>query len=631
MKKKRISMIALGAAAAVLAGALAGCSQSDKKGAEDTEKQSEVSGHASKCEVTLTEGKYSEEKLDASWDGAAAVQIYLEGSTIVCDDRKVKLEENKITITEAGTYVLSGELPDGQVVIDAEKEEYVKLVLDGADISCDDSAPIYSKSGNVIVTLAEGTENRVSDGREYRREAEEYNELEEDDEPGAVIFAKDDLTFNGTGTLTVTGNRRHAIQCKDDLKFVDGTYIISAADDGIVGKDSISVKNGQFTIEAEDKGMKVTNYEEADKGYILIEDGVFQITAGGDGIQAETLLRINGGEFQITAGGGSKEAADRMAEGDGGFGGRDMDRMPGEGDDFDGEMELPEPGKAPADAEVFGAAKEAGSDEDVSGGKALKSYVELTVAGGNLNLDASDDGVHSNQNVTVAGGTLVITSGNDGIHADKTLRIESGSIDVQKSYEGLEGFEITVNDGDVRVTAFDDGINAAGNVDSAEYPESKGFMNEEDQGAVMTFNGGAVYVNAQGDGLDANGDIFINGGSITVHGPVSGGDGTLDYASVCRITGGTFVGIGSAAMAQNPTKDSTQPVIAGVPGETIKEGTVISVKDKKGETLLSVTTEKAAQWFALSSPEFKTGESYTVCIGERETEVKLGETVNVIN
>lgn len=664
MKKKRFLAFITGMLLVVPAGSLAGCSQEASESKESVESSAGASGHASECSVSLTEGKYSEEKLDDTWDVASAVQIQLENDTITSDGNKVKIEENKVTLTEAGIYVLSGQLKDGQVIVDAEKEDYVKIVLNGADISCSSSAPVYSKGGNVIITLADGTENSISDGEGYV-----YGEGETE-EPSAAVFAKDDLTFNGTGTLTVNGNYNHAIQCKDALKFVDGTYMVSAVNDGIVGKDSISVKNGQYTIESGDDGIKVTNYEEQDKGYVLIENGIFRITAGGDGIQAETLLRINDGEFQIAAGGGSsaeelisegEEQVGRRAESPDGFNGggagmpegeKPTGEMPEgsmpEGEKPTGEMpererptgEMPE-GEAAAmgqkmpegEVPVPGKKKPAGeaSDAEISdpeyeeetGGKALKSYVELVIAGGTFDLDAADDAVHSNQNITIADGELTVSTGDDGLHADHLLTIESGGIDILKSYEGLEGFEIIINGGDIKIYASDDGINAAG--------DSEGFMPEEDQGAVLTINDGTVYVNAQGDGLDANGDIFINGGKISVHGPSDGGNGTLDYASICKITGGTFVGIGSAGMAQNPSEDSIQPVIAGSFAGSVEEGTVVAVKDSEGRVILSAKTEKTAQWFALSSPELKEGKTYLVCAGGEEREVKTGEGISIVN
>lgn len=144
------------------------------------------------------------------------------------------------------------------------------------------------------------------------------------------------------------------------------------------------------------------------------------------------------------------------------------------------------------------------------------------------------------------------------------------------------------------------------------------------QGAILTINGGTLYVNAGGDGLDANGDIMIAGGNVTVHGPENSGNGTLDYASECKITGGTFFGAGSMGMVQNPSGDSTQPIIycQGMQ-QSAAAGTAIVVKDSSGGTIAEVVTEKTVQWYAVSLPEFKVGETYTVCVGDTETEITL--------
>lgn len=150
-----------------------------------------------------------------------------------------------------------------------------------------------------------------------------------------------------------------------------------------------------------------------------------------------------------------------------------------------------------------------------------------------------------------------------------------------------------------------------------------GGMEAEDQGATLTINGGNLYVNANGDGLDANGDILITGGNLTLHGPKDGGNGTLDYASECKITGGTFAAVGSNGMIQNPSEDSEQPVICQSLDSQVESGTVISVKDEEGNVITEIKTEKNVQWYAFSSSKLKVGKTYTICIGDQETEVTL--------
>lgn len=314
----------------------------------------------------MTEGKYSDEKLDESWSEDTAGTLTLNKDSITSDDKTVQIDKTTATITEAGTYILTGTLTDGQTIVDAENKGDVKLVLNDADINCSSSAPIYIKSGNTVITLADGTENSVSDGEEY------IYEKEDDDEPNAAIFAKDDLTFNGSGSLTVTGNYNHAIQSKDDLKFVAGTFDITSVGDGIVGKDSISVKDGIFTITSAGDGIKSTNIEETDKGYIMIDGGTFQIQSENDAMQAETLLRVNDGTFDILTNGTGQNMT-----------------------------------------------------QNSDSAKALKSYVELTVAGGSDMGDRGGGmaGEDQGASLTINGGTLYVNAEGDGLDAEPKRKL----------------------------------------------------------------------------------------------------------------------------------------------------------------------------------------------------------------
>ena len=701
---------------------IAGCGKgNDTAGTKSTSTETVTlssSGHATVSTVNLTEGKYSEEKLDASWNEKSAVKITLNGDSVTADDKNVEVDGSKVTITGAGTYVLSGTISDGQIVVDSDDKDSVRLVLNGAEITCSNSSAIWVKAGDTIITLADGTENTLTDGAEYTTDSE-------DDEPKAAVYAKDDLTFNGSGSLTVNGNYKNGIQCKDALKFVSGTYTITAANNGLVGKDSVSIKDGTYTITSGGDGIKSTNTDETDKGYVIIDGGTFTITAEGDGIQAETLLRVNDGDFTITTGGGSENAVQKNGMGGGGpiggggqmpenGSGRPEDgRAPGnqEAESSDGQSanadaaasdsnssagstdtntppekkDLPQgnggqPGEPPqnntdnsnsdsngsadgsdtSDSDTSGNQMQPGGtppdmnqqsseEEDTTSTKGLKSYVELVATGGTFNIDSCDDALHSDNSVEVTDGTYTINTGDDGIHADKTLNISGGTIDIQQCSEGIEGFDIVINDGDIRVTSSDDAINAAGesstdNSDTTADSETNkeqtdnsvsdsgngqqtgqmgGQMEAEDQGATLTINGGSLYVNANGDGLDANGDILITGGNLTLHGPADGGNGTLDYASECKITGGTFAAVGSNGMIQNPSEDSEQPVICQSLDSQVESGTVIAVKDEDGNVITEIKTEKNVQWYAFSSSKLKVGKSYTICIGDQETEVIL--------
>ena len=219
------------------------------------------------------------EDLDDTWDLETAEFISLNGKDV--------------TIREAGTYVLEGTLKDGQVIVAAGEEDLVRLVLNGAVLSSSDSSVIQVDSADkVVLILAEGTENTISDGNGYASE-------EDRDIPDGAIYSKADLTINGTGSLTVQGNSVDGISGKDDLIITGGNIEVEAVRDAIRGKDSILMKDGNLILKAGDDGLQATNEEDPEKGWISIDGGSLVIEGEGDGIKAENWLQINDGSIQI--------------------------------------------------------------------------------------------------------------------------------------------------------------------------------------------------------------------------------------------------------------------------------------------------------------------------------------------
>lgn len=362
----------------------------------------------------------------------------------------VKVSGSTVTITEAGTYVLSGTLTDGQVIIDAGDEDDVRLVLENASITCTTTAPIYAKNADkVIISLPENTESTVTDT---------VTGTDGNDELTAAIFAKCDLSVNGTGTLNVNANANDGITSEDKLKITGGVLNITSADDGLVGKDAVLMKDGAVHITASGDGIKSTK-SEADKGYVYIGGGTVNITAEQDGIQAETSVLISAGEVNVTAGGGTN-----------------------------GEQKT---GNA-----MFGGAQSTTTDETLST-KGIKAEAALDIIGGTVTVDSADDSLHSNDSMIVSGGGITVKSGDDGLHADNTLTIEDGTIVVEESCEGLEAIGLTVNGGTLTVNASGDGLDSNG---------------------ALTINGGTVYVSGPiGDGngtFDCDGVFTINGGVV---------------------------------------------------------------------------------------------------------------------
>jgi len=501
--------------------------------------------------------------------------IVLNGTSIATSNSNVKVSGSTATITGAGTYTVSGTLSDGQIIVDASKDDLITLVLDGVDISCSYSSGIYGKqSDKIIITLAEGTQNTISDGSSYTLESGS-------DEPNAAIFSKDDLTFNGTGSLTVNGNYKNGILSKDDLVIADGTYIVTAVNDAVRGRDSITVTSGTFTINSGADGFQANNDEDAEKGYINISGGTFDITAGNDGIQAYTTLMISGGDFTITTGGGSPST------------------ISGGSNDFFN----PRGGT--------GSTSTSTSDSM----KGLKGSGGVYITDGTFTLNTYDDGVHSNGDIKIAGGTFTISTGDDGMHADTALEIDAGEIIITKCYEGLEGLTVYVCGGNISITASDDGLNSAGGSDSSNSVFfGGGGMDTVQADCCITIGGGYIYVNAGGDGLDSNGNMVLTGGTVLVDGPTDNTNGAIDYNGTCTNSGAILIAAGSSGMAQAPDSNSSVNCIMATVS-TVSGGTQVTVTDKSGNVVIEYTPSKNFSNIVISAPQLVTGTSYTLNIG----------------
>jgi hypothetical protein len=523
--------------------------------------------------------EYDGDDLDSSTSRPDMSYIALEGTLITFDGSGATVNGNVITITSAGMYSMGGALDDGQIVVDTEDEETVVLVLNGADIACSTSAPIYiANAKKTVITLAEGTENRVTDGDSY------VFEDAESDEPNAAIFSKDDLTINGNGSLTVNANYNNGIASKDDLKITGGSITINAANDGIKGRDSIAVKDGTITVHAGSDGMQSTNDEDAEKGYIAIEGGTLDITAELDGIHAETRLLVSGGDVTISSGGGSINSSSGDRWGNWGRGNNPNDNTPGDS------------------------------------AKGLKAGVDVTITAGTIHIDSSDDAVHSNDSLTISGGSILLASGDDGIHSDSTLEINGGDLCITKSYEGIESALIAINDGHIRIVASDDGINAAGGNDGSSMNGRPGQNRFDLSGNRHLYvNGGYIAVDAIGDGLDINGPIDMTGGAVIVNGPTANNNGALDYAGAFNITGGFFVAVGSSGMAQAPSMSSTQYSVMYNYESPQAAGTMVHIETQEGKEILTFVPTKTYQSVVLSSPELENGATYVIYSGGSST------------
>lgn len=632
MRRKVAVLIAF----VITAVSIAGCGQgvgsqavaADSRETGDSKEAGiESSGSSAAIPEETADPGYSDRDKAGTWEeeGAAAI-IMTDSQASISNGAGVTAEGSIVTITREGTYIFSGDCKAGQIIVDAEKTTKVQLVLNGLTLSCKDSAPIYVKQADkVFLTLARESENDISDGEEYVLE-------EGEDEPDGAIFSKDDLTINGTGKLSITGNYKNGITGKDDVVIAGGEITIAAKEDGIKGRDSVGICGGTIDIKAGGDGIKSNNDTDEGKGWVSLDGGNIKITALEDGIQAETIFQSSDGTIEIASGGGSTNAVSKNNGQDmlGKGGMPENKERPGRRGGPNGQdqepQELPEDVPKPVEREISGTpaetaapisseAQASASEEETKSQKGIKAGSALFIAGGTFAIDAADDAVHSNGNVTISGGTMELATGDDGVHADAALEINNGKITIVSSYEGLEGSTVIINDGTINLKARDDGINSAGGSD--EQTEQGAFGQDRFNGGSsnIEIHGGSLTVDADGDGLDANGSLYITGGTVLIYGPSNSGNGALDYDQTAEITGGILVAAGGAGMAQNVSETSSQTALMLQFSSLQSKGTRVSIVDGEGMVLLSCAPEKEYQSLVISSPAMKQGEEYTVYTG----------------
>ena len=532
---------------------------------------------------------------------------------VVSNPSNLTISGANVTITASSEISVSGESTSGQLAVNvdktAEPEGKVVLNLEGLTLSNSSAAPIYVEAigDEVQISAKNGTTNTISDGTSH---TDTY--VDSDGNTNTVngaIFSRDDLKLKGKGTLIVNGNTEDGIVCKNDLKIWNGNITVNAADDGIRGNDSVRIGDPDaadysslsVTVNTNNgssggDGIK-TNSDEDGKGYVTINGGTVNIDSYADGIQAEQTFTMNGGELNITTYQGSNFTGSASG-GNGGWGGG-----MGGNDGNSNKTDISAKG-----IKAVGVYDEAGTTWQ-SGG-------DLIVNGGTITIDSSDDSLHCGGDMQLLGGSMTLATADDGAHSDHALTIGSTGgdydapyVNITKSYEGIEGVDITQNSGTVMVTSSDDGYNAAGGADSSGNTNSGGWGqggwggpgggNSSDGSQTMTFNGGYAYVNAAGDGLDSNGNIYFNGGYVFVS-QTGGGNGPLDCGdsnNSITYSGGTVIAAGSSDMFETPSSYSFLSTTSVSAGQTI------TFTDASGNVLATFTLPNGSAEMVMCSQE----------------------------
>ncbi|WP_294755414.1 carbohydrate-binding domain-containing protein [uncultured Ruminococcus sp.] len=392
MKKTYITSAILMAAMAVYMTGCGNNSSVSENTSVGTNAKTVVSDSAETVEKTAKADKTSSENTDSAevkqlsnnTQETTFTERDLEQTADTSEAQNITVADNKtIDITDEGVYTINGSAENCTIRVNADDSAKVQLVLDGVDIENEDFPAIYVLSADKLFITTTDTDNTLTVSGQFTADG--------DNNTDAVIYSKDDIVLNGTGTLNVTSNYGNGITCKDDMKITGGTYNIKAALDAFEANDTISVYDGNFNITTNKDGFHCENDEA--EGSITISDGTFTINGGSDGIQACAVLQIDGGDFNITA-----------AEG------------------LEATYIVINDGNITIDA----------SDDGINAVTNTNAYeTAIVFNGGNINVSVGQgdtDAIDSNGSIYVNGGTINITAQMSSFDYDRTAEFNGGTI-----------------------------------------------------------------------------------------------------------------------------------------------------------------------------------------------------------
>ena len=587
-----------------------------------------------------------------------SITLSPDGSTST--DASVRIDGQTVTITQAGTYQIAGTLGDGALIVESAENAKITLVLGGVSIKNSTGAAIQiSTADDVTIELAEGTTNVLQSGEEV----DIATATESEEASGGALQSKVDLKIKGKGSLTVLGYLNNGIHCTKDLKIKNGNVSVTALGHGIKGKNSVTVSGGTVTVTSGKDGITSDETENEEKGFVTIENGEIIITSAGDGVSAETTLTVTGGVVSIISGGGSANAQQKT------------DNMR-DWWDFDN--------SASDDNSASCKGLKAGKAMVISGGSitidaqddALHTDGDMTISGGECILSTGDDGVHAALSLTVLGGKITVLTSYEGLEANQ-ITLAGGELDITATDDGInanggsDGFsggfgggfgggrggmggsfggrrsDTNSQSGDMtppdnnNMTPPDnsnmqtppDGNAPSGNpptMPGQDVADSTTTDDTTDKQPLLLITGGKITVNADGDGLDSNSNLRVEGGDITINGPANGGNGAIDIGTenggAGVIAGGTLIALGTSSMAENFGSTSTQCAFL-VTMNSFGAGETITITDSQGNVLYTGVTVKSANSVVFSSADLTVGETYTLTIGSTSATVTQSSTV----
>lgn len=492
------------AVAAAVLGLTAGCGLFGED-AEDASPvaSSAAAGSAIEAASFTTPADTHADSNDGDYTTAGATTIDVADGATTVDGDGATVKGDVVTITAAGTYIVSGTLSNGQILVKSPGDGKVKIVLDGAHLTSATTSPVVvAEADEAVVILASGSANTLADS------AASGADDDQSDTPTATLFSMADLTIAGNGTLSVSGNSNDAIGSKDGLVILSGTVSVTAADDGIRGKDYLVVEGGKVTVTSGGDGLKSDNDTAGELGLVQIDQGTVSISAGDDGIDAVGAINVAAGTLTVQKSQEGLEAARITLAG----------------------------GSVSVAASDDGL--NATNGQTAGGGEDTQEGVLLTISGGTVHVVVEQgDGLDSNGSATITGGTTVVEGASGGGGG-------TGSLDVNGAFP--------ITGGTLLATG---GMSSAPSTDSSQGWVAATLTTQAEAGqavAVVDSDGtvvaryvvprstSAVIVSAKGIVKGGSFDLYVgDAGSAT---GFSTGGSTTGLAKAATAVAGEFAG-----------------------------------------------------------------------------------------
>ena len=590
--------------------------------------EAEIPTDGSPLSLIDTADIWSKRDLESSYADSEATTILIDGADVGisgANASSVSTSEGTITISEEGTYVLSGQSNSMGVVVDAPADAKVQLVLAGVSLANDGGACLHAKSADkVFLTVKDGTKNSLMSTGGFVT----------DGDVDGTVFSKADLTVNGTGELSVTSSTGNGIVGKDEVTLASSTTTIDAPQGhAIDANDCVAIHDGSWNLRSGKDGIHAENSDDQTKGWVYADGGTISIVAGTDGIDAGSQIQIDGGTFALECG----------------------------DDGIHAELDLAING---------GAIDVTKCVEGIEGGT-------VTVTAGAVSVVSDDDGINATGTPNASeddatNGTVNVRSpqdegnGSDGQQVRRQPPDTDGERPAMPDGEapadmgasgsnrpspsgmpgGMEPHATADDKSGTSSDGTDASANASGHPGATEDSESQeqrpqvqdggqrpggimggGFgMMDADSTALLTISGGHVTIDAKGDGIDCNGLIHVTGGQTCVYGPDSDGNSAMDYGTDFRIDGGELMAVGSSGMVEDVSPESKQASMTVFLGENVTGDVSISVGDS---SVVECSPTRRYSMILVSTPAMRDDGTYEIKTGDKTTPVQMDGRVTV--